>query len=97
MNETDYHQHSHCGFSTARIPPNAVYNAGDGGQASCFSVLKIRQKARLADHPVGQDLFGALDLRRRSGYKNPYVKAFNENDGYTIISLRIEQQERVSG
>lgn len=76
---------------------SAIADASDGAQASTAFVRKLRHQARVSVLPFGQDLLGVLDLRRRSGYKHPYVKAVIDRDDFTIVVLQNEEQARLSG
>lgn len=76
---------------------SAIADASDGAQASTAYVRKLRHQAPVSVHPFGQDLLDVLDLRRRSGYKHPYVKAVIDRDDFTIVVLQNEEQARLSG
>lgn len=58
---------------------------------------KLRQKARLKEHPYGQDILGVSDLYRRAASQHDYVKAIIQKPDYTIIILQTEEQAVLSG
>jgi len=76
---------------------DAISDASGGGLASSPFVRKLRQKARLKEHPYGQDILGVSDLYRRSASQHDYVKAIIQKSDYTLVVMQTDEQAVLSG
>jgi len=65
--------------------------------ASSSFVRKLRQKARLKEHPYEQDILGVSDLYRRSASQHDYVKAIIQKSDYTLVVMQTDEQAVLSG
>lgn len=74
-----------------------IRDASGGGLASSSYVRKLRKKARLKAHPVGQDILGITDLHRRAGSKHDYVKAVIQKGDYAVVIMETDSQAAPSG
>ncbi|KAK1859807.1 hypothetical protein I4F81_002401 [Pyropia yezoensis] len=80
-----------------RTLQNAISDASGGSLVRSSFVRQLRRKARLKEHPYGQDILGVSDLYRRAASQHDYVKAIIQKPDYTIIILQTEEQAVLSG
>lgn len=79
------------------LSQNAVSNASGGSLASSSFVRKLRQQARMKEHPYGQDILGVSDLYRRAASQHSYVRAIIQKSDYTIVIMQTDKQAALSG
>lgn len=83
--------------ASIRTLQNAVSDASGGSLASSSFVRKLRQQARMKEHPYGQDILGVSDLYRRAASQHSYVRAIIQKSDYTIVIMQTDKQAALSG